>query len=788
MASSANEAIQQLELLLQPEETIDNRTFGPKVGAALNGKLGAFYQLYLFAITFVHTTRLIPQMVSLQEFAAAFRNEALSILRRTEQRLPITSYGIQTSRFSIPTRRESIDYMLDVLHNVEHLTTLFPAHESFYDPNTHQEVRLLERNNNFIGMQGEPRVVLTLFRTLLAAELLEKHYPGKHAQNDSIMDEVVRWWWVEGEFPENFPNFDARLAAVKDEYPGVFGKLLRRLGNTDPVEDPRSWEDPRMIFPYLPRQSQTQPWTSKVGDLPIFSFLRRGPSAIGDLRRIISEATGIIAEDPQVPTEQNPPRSTNTYSLPDFSTTSEPSQEDETKKPVPVEKEEAPAADGGAPPSRSTNTYSLPDFSTTSESSQEAKEKKTAPTETEASTATTSISTNTYSLSDFLSTSKSSQENESGNLAPAAKKVPVAAAPRRSTNTFSVPEKHIESSDSSDSADDYVHYPTVSSARETTATDAVPTSTSNVSPARETTTIDVVSTSTSNISPAIEEAPVYPAMEMTATEVVPTSTSNVSPAIEEPLVSPNKDSTVPSPPHALHNTSDEPIHSPSKDTAISDIHGSEGSLSPSRQLHEFAQELPQDIPANSPPASQEPPPHATEKEQEAKGTSSPSPDLREVSRLEEEISVAGTPDTPDPQMTSAATGSEQALEQLPAVPPKTSPPPPPRRSVRQRRQPERYDSAPARRRGVIKRESEDKGKTTKSTTKSPNKRKRQDKHKNEDLERGAPAKRQKHSGKGKGALRKKPAPLRPSAGVSALETVGVSARGRMRKAPQKYGR
>jgi hypothetical protein len=190
----------------------------------------------------------MPQTVPLQKFAAAFRNEALAILQHTEQMQPMTSYEIETARFSIPTRRESIDYMLDVLHNIEHLTTRFPAHESFYNPNTHREVRLLERNNHFTGMQGEPRVVLTLFRTLLAAELLERCYPGKHAQDDSIMDEAVRWWWAEGEFPENFPDYDDRLATVKNEYPGVFGKLLRRLGNTDPVEDPRSWEDPRMIL------------------------------------------------------------------------------------------------------------------------------------------------------------------------------------------------------------------------------------------------------------------------------------------------------------------------------------------------------------------------------------------------------------------------------------------------------------------------------------------------------------------------------------------------------------
>jgi hypothetical protein len=456
--------------------------------------------------------------------------------------------------------------------------------------------------------------------------------------------------------------------------------------------------DNRRYSPYLPRQSQTQPWTSKVGDLPTaFSFYyHRGPSAMGDIRRITSQALGTIAEDPQVPTEQNPPRS--------------------------------------------TNTYSLPDFSTTSESSQEAEDKKTAPAEKEASAAAPSRSTNTYSLPDFLSTSESSQEDESENLAPAEKKVPVAAARSRSTNTFSVPEKHIESSDSSDSADHYINSPTVSSARETTATD-----------------------------------------------VVPTSTSNVSSAIQEPPVSPDKVSTVPSSPHAVHNTSSEPIHSPAKDTTILHTNGSEGSWSPSRQLHEFAQEQPQGIPVNCPPASQEPTPHATEKEQEAEGTSSPSPDLRDAPRSEEEISVAGTPDTPNPQTTSAATGSEEAIEQPPTVPRKTSPPTPPRRSVRQRRQPERYASAPAQRREVIKREPEDKGKTTKSTTKSPNKRKRQDKHKNADLEREAPAKRQKRSEKGRGAIRKKPSPLLPFAGLSASETVGVSARGRMRKVPQKYG-
>lgn len=97
-------------------------------------------------------------------------------------------------------------------------------------------------------MKGEPRVVLTLFRIFLAAELLERYSPANNSQDDSIMDEIVRWWWAEGEFPENFPDFNNRLVAVTNEYPGVFGKLLCRLGNPCPVENPRLWEDPRLIL------------------------------------------------------------------------------------------------------------------------------------------------------------------------------------------------------------------------------------------------------------------------------------------------------------------------------------------------------------------------------------------------------------------------------------------------------------------------------------------------------------------------------------------------------------
>lgn len=138
--------------------------------------------------------------------------------------------------------------MLDILHNIEHLTKLFPPEESINEKITRKALDLLYENNHLIGMEGEPRVVLTLFRIFLAAELLERYLPANNSQDDILKNAIVRWWWEEGEFPEHFPGFDNRLTTETNGYPGVFGKLLLRLGSTQPEENPRLWEDPRQIL------------------------------------------------------------------------------------------------------------------------------------------------------------------------------------------------------------------------------------------------------------------------------------------------------------------------------------------------------------------------------------------------------------------------------------------------------------------------------------------------------------------------------------------------------------
>ncbi|CRG90910.1 hypothetical protein PISL3812_07956 [Talaromyces islandicus] len=696
MAPYVNEAIHQLELLLQPEETIDKENFNVKVGAALNGRLGAFYQLYLFAITFVHTTPMIPHLMSFQDFATVFKSEARAFFRHTQQTHQTDSYGIDTTSFRIPEQREAIDYMLDVLHNIEHLTTSFPPHESFYNPNTHREVYLLHRNNHCIGMKGEPRAVLTVFRILLAAELLQKFSPANHPYVDIFMEEVVRWWWGEGEFHENFPDFENRLATVTNEYPGVFGKFLRRLGNTQCFEDPRLREDPRLIFPYLTRQSQTQSWVNKVRDSTTNpTFHNRGPSAMGDIGRITSQALGTITEDPPVSTEQNPPRSISTYFLADFSTTSESSQEAEPTTTASAEKEALAVA-----PSKSTNTSTLPEFSAASEPSQEDENEKPV----------------------------------------AAQKDVFTTSPPRSTNTFRVPDKHIGSSDSSDTTDNNADPPTLSPLKETTASGAE--------------------------------------------QIARTPSSDISHAIEETSVSPGKDSASLSSRHAIQKTPDGSNHSPDNDTTAARTKDSGDSLSPPSQLHESAQEQSVDISAKNLPASQEPSPKAIGKKTAGEGTSTPSVDLREPPQLlSEETPADGTLDTTIIQLPSAATGREV----IPAVPPQTSLP---RRSGRQRQPPQRYASTPTQPHEAIKSEREDREqarqKNQTSTPKSMNSAQRKDKRKHAGLEK-ALTKTQKQAAKGGTARRKRPAQRHPPVVTFASKSTCVSARGRVRKVPLKYG-
>lgn len=268
MASYVNEAIQHLQLLLNPDEILNSvslihgnillnlsfshltqqENFNDKVGSALQGRLGDFYQLYLFAITSVHTVKLPPNVVSFKEITDVLKEEgdAISAIRRPRQR---DSYWIKNTRFAFPKRREAIEYMLDVLRNIEQLTESFPPPMSLYDNILHLQLCLLPLNDHCTGMRGGPWAVLTVFRILLAAELIQHFSEVSPTTNiNVIVDEAVRWWWGrDGQFPENFPRFDNRLNMIEDDYPGVFGKLLRRLGDVGPVENPREWEDPRRI-------------------------------------------------------------------------------------------------------------------------------------------------------------------------------------------------------------------------------------------------------------------------------------------------------------------------------------------------------------------------------------------------------------------------------------------------------------------------------------------------------------------------------------------------------------
>lgn len=350
--------------------------------------------------------------------------------------------------------------------------------------------------------------------------------------------------------------------------------------------------------------------------------------------------------------------------------------------------------------------------------------------------------TNTYCLPDVSATSRSSEGGEDDKTAPSEKETSVVSQPR-SMNIFSVPGKNIESSDSSDFADHNTPSPTASTVRETSTS----------------------------------------AVEQTAT-----TESNINLAIGESSVSHDKDSTAPSSPHAIQNTSDEPDNSPVNDTIAARTNDSGGSFSPSRQLHEFLQNLPADIPSNSLGPSPRPSPPATSgNEQGTEGVSSLSRVLRADFRRAEERPVT----IQSPQVTSAAAKPDESPEKLPAIPPQGSSPPPPRRSERQRQQPERYSSAPTQRRKVINSDPENvghaKGKTKKSTNTDKNKRQRNNKRKSTDLER-EPTKRQKRFVRGQKARRKKSTSPPPAkASVSAPETVSVSARGRVRKVPQKYG-
>ncbi|KAH8703099.1 hypothetical protein BGW36DRAFT_422673 [Talaromyces proteolyticus] len=241
--------IQQLNEILERGQyigEIEENDFKDQLQGAFHNKLGHYYQLYLFAITYVHTTQEMHWTVPLLRFFSAFAEERSKIRFISSRKMVL--YGIRNTAFDIPRRRGIIEYMSDVLQNVESLTTHYPGHESFYDPGAYRRIHTLRlKGGVFEGMTGEPRAVLAVFRIILAAELFVRINPG---ENDDLLKDLIKaWWWNEGEFGENYPLYLGKYSIANSlHYPGVFGKLLDNLGHLHADKKGRSREDPRLIL------------------------------------------------------------------------------------------------------------------------------------------------------------------------------------------------------------------------------------------------------------------------------------------------------------------------------------------------------------------------------------------------------------------------------------------------------------------------------------------------------------------------------------------------------------